>query len=332
MDAATQDAYEQLLLGEVVPALGCTEPSAIALATAKAREVLGAEPATITVVCSGNIIKNALSVIVPHARGQSGIKIAAALGVIGGDASAGLEVLAPITDDDIARAQRLVHDDRVKVHFVEGIVGLYVAAKLTAGVDEVTVELKDDHSRFHSITRNGVPLVASGDRPDASRPTIDDALLDLASILAFADGVDLAARRCGIGLDAFTLGQLRVHRGHAPRQALAHAGDQLRRQADLRHQQQRLLAARQHVGDQPQIDLGLATAGDAVEHENRKPRRVRGDLRQHLALRCGQRRRRGQDRRRRVGRHGNGIDPAGLDPRRQHRSPARVQLLSLIHI
>ena len=194
MDAATQDAYEQLLLGEVVPALGCTEPSAIALATAKAREVPGAEPATITVVCSGNIIKNALSVIVPHARGQSGIKIAAALGVIGGDASAGLEVLAPITDDDIARAQRLVHDDRVKVHFVEGIVGLYVAAKLTAGVDEVTVELKDDHSRFHSITRNGVPLVASGDRPDASRPTIDDALLDLASILAFADGVDLAAR------------------------------------------------------------------------------------------------------------------------------------------
>lgn len=206
-EQARHDAYERLLLQEVIPALGCTEPSAIALATAKAREVLGSPPDSVTVLCSGNIIKNALSVIVPHAHGQSGIKIAAALGVVAGDAAAGLEVLAPVTDADVEHARELVAHEQITVHFVEGIPGLYVAAKVTAGQDDVTVELRDDHSRFHSITHNGVPLVAPPEQPkqesapkaserNASESSvgIEDALLDLAGILAFADEVDLSAR------------------------------------------------------------------------------------------------------------------------------------------
>ena len=73
MDQRIQDAFEALLLREVIPALGCTEPIAIALATAKARAVLGTEPEQTTVLCSGNIIKNAMSVIVPNSHGLAGI-------------------------------------------------------------------------------------------------------------------------------------------------------------------------------------------------------------------------------------------------------------------
>ncbi len=195
MDRTTEDAYERLLVAEVIPALGCTEPIAIALATAKARAVLGREPEAVTVMCSGNIIKNAMSVIVPNAHGLAGIQIAAALGITGGDSEAGLECLASVSDADVTAAQALVDSDRVKIRFVEGIPGLYIAARLTAGGDDVTVELKDDHTRFHSIARNGVPLLSPEGRPDSSaKPAGEDDLLDLARILEFADIVDLDAR------------------------------------------------------------------------------------------------------------------------------------------
>ncbi len=199
MDRDTEDAFEALLLREVIPALGCTEPIAIALATAKARAVLGVPPEQTTVLCSGNIIKNAMSVIVPNAQGLAGIQIAAALGVVGGDPDAGLEVLERITPDDVPHAQALVDAQAITVRLVEGIEGLYILAQVRAGTDEATVELRDDHSRFRSITRNGQPLpAASGVEPDPQpdgRPQggLPEPDLTIAAILQFADEVDLDA-------------------------------------------------------------------------------------------------------------------------------------------
>ena len=89
-------AYVDILSRELVPAMGCTEPIAIAYCAAKARSVLGALPERILVEASGNMIKNVKSVVVPNTNGQKGVKAAAAIGAFGGDEAAVLEVIAHI--------------------------------------------------------------------------------------------------------------------------------------------------------------------------------------------------------------------------------------------
>ena len=96
LDRTVYDTYVRILTRELVPALGCTEPIAIALAAAKAREVLGEEPRRLVVKCSGNIIKNAKGVIVPTTGNMRGIDTSAVLGALAGNASLGLEVLSKV--------------------------------------------------------------------------------------------------------------------------------------------------------------------------------------------------------------------------------------------
>ena len=87
MDKKLYDNYVKILENELVPALGCTEPIAIAYAAAKAREVLGSEPDRVAIGVSNNIIKNVKSVVVPNTDGMKGIEAAAAAGIVGGNAS-----------------------------------------------------------------------------------------------------------------------------------------------------------------------------------------------------------------------------------------------------
>ena len=95
-------SYVQILREELVPAMGCTEPIAIAYAAARARQVLGALPERMEIAVSGNIIKNVKSVVVPNTHGMKGIEAAAAAGAARGDADAELEVLARLTAEDAA--------------------------------------------------------------------------------------------------------------------------------------------------------------------------------------------------------------------------------------
>ena len=94
-----------LLNSELICALGCTEPIAVAYAAALARLVLGCEPESLEVGCSGNIIKNVKSVTVPNSDGMRGVEAAAVLGAVGGDASAALEALEGVGEADIARTR-----------------------------------------------------------------------------------------------------------------------------------------------------------------------------------------------------------------------------------
>lgn len=105
MDSALYANYLNILKHELVPALGCTEPIAIAYASAKAVQVLGEFPDTIEMNCSGNIIKNVKGVTVPNSGGMKGIDVAAILGAVGGNADKALEVLEGITLP-ILRAQK----------------------------------------------------------------------------------------------------------------------------------------------------------------------------------------------------------------------------------
>ena len=110
--------YVQVLREELLPAMGCTEPIAIAYAAAKARAVLGALPERLLVEVSGNIIKNVKSVVVPHTGGLRGIAAAAAAGAVAGDAEAELEVLSRVTEEQIAATAAFLKSAGIEVRHI----------------------------------------------------------------------------------------------------------------------------------------------------------------------------------------------------------------------
>ena len=132
MEKTMYENYLNILKSELIPALGCTEPISIAYAGAKARKLLGKIPESMEVYCSGNIIKNVKSVIVPNSGGERGIETAAVLGVLGGDAENGLEVLEGVTEEEREKAKKLVQADFCKCRLQEEAENLYVRVKVMA--------------------------------------------------------------------------------------------------------------------------------------------------------------------------------------------------------
>ena len=120
----------KLLKREVKPALGCTEPIAVALAVAKAAEILrgtGEKPAKITVEVSANILKNAMGVGIPG-TGMNGLYIASALGACGGNSALGLEVFRDITEAQLLEAKTIVSANRVEIKLSSTDVKLFIKA------------------------------------------------------------------------------------------------------------------------------------------------------------------------------------------------------------
>ena len=115
MDNKLYKAYVSILEEELLPAMGCTEPIAVAYASALARKTLGALPDRVKVCVSANIIKNVKSVIVPHTGGQRGIEAAVAAGIVAGDADAELEVLSNVTEQDIAAMKDYLNKAEIRV-------------------------------------------------------------------------------------------------------------------------------------------------------------------------------------------------------------------------
>ncbi|MDO4269151.1 MAG: L-serine ammonia-lyase, iron-sulfur-dependent, subunit alpha [Eubacteriales bacterium] len=190
MDKTLYQNYVRILDHELVPALGCTEPIAIAYAAAKARDVLGQFPDSIEMCCSGNIIKNVMGVTVPNSGGLRGIDVAAALGVVGGRADMELEVLESITPEDIERTKRLVAEHFCTCTLQEGVENLYIVAKVKKGEHSAEVTIINRHTLITRIVKDGEVLFehkASGQSPDC----VDKSLLNVRDILAFADEVRL---------------------------------------------------------------------------------------------------------------------------------------------
>ena len=192
MEQKVYDTYVAILENELKVALGCTEPIAIAYVGAKVREVLGKMPEHIDVYCSGNIVKNVKAVVVPNSDGQRGIDVAAALGVIGGDASLELAVLESVKPEDIRLCRQLLQENFVTTHLVEDVANLYVAIKATAGNGSAEVEVKEYHSNITKIVKNGEVIFAKEEKDgqaDSSEP--DKNLLNVKDILEFADAVKI---------------------------------------------------------------------------------------------------------------------------------------------
>lgn len=194
MDRAVQDNFISVLRMELVPALGCTEPIAIAYAAAKAREVLGDFPESIDVRCSGNIIKNVKGVAVPNAEGMRGVGTAAVLGVVGGVASRELEVLEEVTHDDVVRTKELLDTPGFFTHSLErGVANLYIKATVRRGEHTASVTIVNKHTNITEITHDGRVIFSAeaGEGPAA----VDWSPWSLAAILDFARTVDIAEVR-----------------------------------------------------------------------------------------------------------------------------------------
>ncbi len=188
MNEALKAAYSRILKKELVAAMGCTEPIAIAYAAAKCREVLGEQPESCHVRCSGNIVKNVMGVTVPNSGGMKGIDVAATLGVLGGDASRDLEVLQSVTQVHIDQAKELLAKGFCTCALEQGVENLYILIRLTAAQENAVVEIRNYHKNITRIEKNGEVLFQqeSSCTEIAVKDDPDKALLNIADILDFA--------------------------------------------------------------------------------------------------------------------------------------------------
>lgn len=186
----TRDAYCALLHRELIPATGCTEPIAIAYAAAVMRETLGALPDRLRVAVSGNIIKNAKSVVVPGTGGKKGIAAAAAAGVIAGKSAKLLEVIDEITDEAREMISAFLATTPITVECVEDGLTLDIRITGSAGANTAFVRIAGAHTNVVRVERNGEVLldVATAQAGQESEPS---SALNTADIVEFADTVNL---------------------------------------------------------------------------------------------------------------------------------------------
>ena len=181
-----------ILQEELVPALGCTEPIAIAYAGAHARALLGKIPDRVCIKSSGNIIKNVKSVTVPNSGNMKGIPAAAAIGIIGGNPNKGLEVLADITEADIARTKEFLEKVPCKVSLLDTVASLHFIVEVFAGADSASVEIIHQHTNIVHTTKNGKDVLSVPFDPASANAALTDRLgLSVKKILEFADTINL---------------------------------------------------------------------------------------------------------------------------------------------
>ena len=184
--------FSKILNEELIAALGCTEPIAVALAGARAREVLGVFPVKVDAYCSGNIIKNVMGVTVPNSNGMKGIDSAVALGIVGGKPELGLEVLSQMTEQEIEKARQMIRQGVIEVHLKEDVPTLDIEIHMSdqAG-NQVLVEIMNKHNNIVRISYNDQNfLEAQVMGQEAPKDFYEGLSMD--SILDYADSVDLS--------------------------------------------------------------------------------------------------------------------------------------------
>ena len=183
----TESVYQQ----ELVCAMGCTEPVALAFCAAKARSVLGVIPDRIIVEASGNIIKNVKSVVVPNTEGRRGIAAAVAIGVLGGDEESGLEVISHVTEDVKEKLGTYLEQTRIEVRSLESDNLLDMIVTVFHGTSQARVRIANEHTNIVRIEKDGKILFScdSGSGKEEDLPDYD--LLTVKGIYDFAKSCDL---------------------------------------------------------------------------------------------------------------------------------------------
>jgi len=185
-------AYVQILKEELVPAMGCTEPIALAYAAAKAREVLGTLPEKVIIEASGSIIKNVKSVIVPNTNHLKGIPAAAAAGIIAGQADKELEVIASVSPEQIEQMKDFLSDTPIEVIHIDTGLTFEIIVTVYAGQDYAKVRIANYHTNIVLVEKNGEKLLEEIVEGEDEEGLTDRSFMDMESIWNFAMTVDIA--------------------------------------------------------------------------------------------------------------------------------------------
>ena len=219
-----------LIKQEVIPAIGCTEPVAVALAVARAKEVLGAIPDKIEVSLSSNMLKNAMGVGIPG-TGMVGLPIAIALGALIGKSEYGLEVLKDLTPEALEQGKKMIDDKMMTVYLKQKITEkLYIEVLVTNGKDKAQVIISRNHTRFSHIQRNEEILLQLDDETKSDISTEKSVNLSFNKVCDFA--LESPVEDLKFILDASVMNRaasnesMKGEYGHSVAQTVSHGSQQ----------------------------------------------------------------------------------------------------------
>lgn len=185
-------AYLDILKKELVPAMGCTEPVAIAYAAARARQVLQNEPDKVIIQASDNIIKNVKSVIVPNTDNLKGIEASAAAGIVAGDADKVLEVISDVDDTAKKKIKAFLENKKIKVRKLDSSLTFDLLVTLFYGKSKALVQISHYHTNIVLIKKNGKILYQNQDCEEIETTALTArSILNVKDIIEFAETVDV---------------------------------------------------------------------------------------------------------------------------------------------
>lgn len=184
-------AYVQILKEELIPAMGCTEPIALAYAAAKAREVLGEMPDRVFIGASGSIIKNVKSVIVPNTNHLKGIPAAAAAGIVAGKAEKELEVISEVSEEKREEIARFMEQTEITVEYIDNGIVFDIIVIVFKGESSAKVRIANYHTNIVRIEKNQEILLDIPVQGEEEEGLTDRSLLDVKDIWDFINTMDV---------------------------------------------------------------------------------------------------------------------------------------------
>ena len=184
-------AYVQILKEELLPAMGCTEPIAIAYAASKARETLGKLPKKVLVQASGSIIKNVKSVIVPNTGHLKGIPAAAAVGIVCGQADRELEVIADVTEEGILKLRQYLENVEIRMEYLDEGFTFDIIVTVYDGEDYAKVRITNFHTNIVLVEKNGKIIEQRKVESEGEEELTDRSLLSMEKIWEFSQCGDV---------------------------------------------------------------------------------------------------------------------------------------------
>ncbi|MDF2557643.1 MAG: serine dehydratase subunit alpha family protein [Bacillales bacterium] len=192
MNACKYEKYLEILKEEMIPALGCTEPIAIAFAAAKARDILGVFPTMLKIYCSGNIIKNVKSVVVPNTGGLKGIEVSVLAGIVGGNVNDEMEVLSQLDQRHVTKVVELLEEGICQVMPLVSDKSLHLIIEVSTKQESVTVEIQDFHTNIVKIEKNGKKVYEKAILVESYLGTLTERnILNVEDIFYFAENVEI---------------------------------------------------------------------------------------------------------------------------------------------
>ena len=183
--------YIDILREELKPAMGCTEPIALALAGAKVRQLLGCLPEAVELKVSGNIIKNVKSVIVPNTGGMHGIGPAVCAGIVAGDAQKELQVISSVSDGQRAELKAFMERVTPQLRSADSDLTFDIDLAVSCGHESARIRIINHHTNVVYMEKNGEILLNLPVTESSEDHLTDKSCLTIERIVEFADALDV---------------------------------------------------------------------------------------------------------------------------------------------